>query len=251
METLEVLLLKLGFTDITADEISIPGSMRLEFQERCIELYEPGIFSDPELNLPGTTQLSRLCQIYSDLGISFTPDIILGNCTQSSSVTLLIALLTLLLPNSLQPSTIEPSISFLASNPLVFDPTLKLFPPTFPPKYPKSKSFIEELEATLEHWQQEYKRLATFHPEATVWETPTQDAVHRLRNNIIDFCDAIQKFRICYETEIQRYMGEGASKTDFSIGKWSKACVGSYEKLFELFMSIEHIWSSINILINS
>jgi hypothetical protein len=249
MEELQEILMTLGYFDTNINDCLLPCSYRLEFQEKLLERLEPGILSDPDLNLPGTTQLSRLNDIYTDLGIHSTPDIIQGNCPQSASVRLLIDLCTLIKPNNITIAQCQSYLNYIAENPCVFSNDVKLFPNTFPSKY-SNPSSVHELQQILEYWNQEYYRLNLHSRVSDDKTTPQTSDLISLKDSIEQFSTEIRSFRKNYELDIQKYIGEGV-EINRGIGKWSKDCAESYEKLRNLFVAIEDIWNSINSLTKS
>ncbi|OMJ75396.1 hypothetical protein SteCoe_25473 [Stentor coeruleus] len=250
MEALQDLMNNLGYEEIEINDIIVPGADRLSFQEQIIERIDPGILFDQELNLPGKTQLSRLLTIYTDYGIQTTIDIIQGTCQQSASINLIYTLLSLLQSNDNTMEELENHISYIANNPNIFLITMNLFPPTFPQKYPANANFLPDMMSILEYWKQEYKRLSLYSPEFQGKSLPNTADLKALRNSIEKFCKEVKEFRKNYEGCLREHMGEGVERNNLAIGKWSKACMSSYEKLQELFKNIESIWSSINILIS-
>lgn len=250
MEALQDLMNSLGYADIDINEVVVPGTNRLSFQEQILERIEPGILQDPELNLPGKTQLSRLLTIYTDYGIQTTIDIVQGTCQQSASINLIYALLNFLQSNNNTMEELENHISYISNNPNIFLTTMNLFPPTFPNKYPANANFLADMTSILEYWKQEYKRLSLYCPEFQGKSLPNTSDLKNLRNSIEKFCKEVKEFRKNYESCLREHMGEGVERNNLAIGKWSKACMSSYEKLQELFKNIESIWSSINIIIS-
>ena len=249
MENLQKTLALFGYT-VNINECILPGKFRIELQESLLEKLEPGILSDPELNLPGMNEVFRLSKIYADLGIFCTNDIITGSCHQSASVALLLDLTSLLVPNSLTLTQTETFISYISANSCIFNSEVKLFPMTFPSKYPASLNILQDLKQVLDYWTSEYNRLSLFYPDIEEKQIPQRKDLVGLKDKIEEFCKEIRIFRIKYENDIRQYMEEGL-ENNRSIGKWSRACIGSYEKLQTLFYSIEDIWSSINVLIKN
>ena len=151
MEELKKNLNCLGITEIDIVECLLPCSLRLEIQEKLLEIIEPNIISDPDLNLPGSNQVSRLGLIYLDLGIYSTPDIIIGNCSQTSSIDLLNAICSLCLPSSITLQQSESLIEYIAKNPKIFNNEVKIFPATFPQKYSSSGNILNDMQQILEY----------------------------------------------------------------------------------------------------
>ena len=251
MEELENALAALGCREISVNEAIIPCNARLQLQERLLERLEPGILTDADVNLPGTSQVSRLLTIYADLGIYCTPDVILGNCSQSMSLGLLLDLCHMLRTTDIPLGQCEFLISHISRNPTIFNCHIGLFPPTFPAKYPVSGNVMQDMEQILEYWEQEYERLKETWDleEGKEQRLPSTEELRLLRGGIEEFCKEIKRFRREYEESLREYLGE-PEEDNKGIGKWSRACISSYDKLQQLFQGIEEIWCSINILIN-
>lgn len=248
MEVLEQALEYFGLNKNLATEICLPTPGRIAFQEEILNKIEPNILNDPDLNLPGTTQLSRLQSIYNDLGIPTTPDIIQGLCPQSTSISHLLSLIALLNP-TLSTDSLESNMNFISNNPLIFEKTAKLFISTFPPKFSPSNNTSQELLMTLEYWKQELKRISVIFPKGGESELPENEVLKEYQRQIEGFFEEIRVFRQFYQENLQRFMTEGDESGE-GVGKWSRVCVKNYEKIEKMLESIEGIWSAINTLVN-
>jgi hypothetical protein len=248
MEVLEQALEYFGLDRNLAIEICLPTPGRLAFQEEILNRIEPGILNDPDLNLPGTTQLTRLQVIYNDLGIPANIDIIQGLCPQSTSISHLLSLVSLLNP-AVSIDSLESNMNFISNNPLIFEKTSKLFISTFPTKFSPSNNTSQELLMTLEFWKQELKRISIIFPKGGESELPENTALKEYQRQIEGFSEQIKVFRMFYQESLQRFMTEGDESGE-GIGKWSRVCVKNYEKIEKMLENIEGIWSAINTLVN-
>jgi hypothetical protein len=248
MEGLEILLKGFGFDIEDSLDIVLPTQKRIEFQEMVLEIFEPGILRDPDLNLPGVTQIARLTTIYSDLGIPSSSEIIQGTCPQSTSISHLISLLMLLTP-SFPLESLERNLNFISSNFSIFDKQTKLFLSNFPPKHSSSTSISQELQITLDYWSQEVKRVSSMAPKLQETDLPDQNLLKNYKNALENFIKSLKIFKKTYQEKIQMFMTEGVEKED-SIGKWSKVCVEEYEKIENMLKDVESIWESVNVLVN-
>lgn len=249
MEDLENFFISLGITNVNVREIMLPGVERISVQEKLLEIFEPGVLNDPDLNLPGTSQVSRLLNIYNDLGVPCSADIILGQCSQSLSINLLTNLCNLLRSPSVALNKSEELLTYIAKNPSIFQKDISLFPPTFPAKYNFNANILQDMRQIQEYWTQEYSRLESLNAgRESQSGLPTSEDITELKQAIEDFCKETRNFRKVYEETLQQHLGE-ASEDNKNIGKWAKSCMASYSKLQLLFQGIESIWSSINILI--
>jgi len=249
MEVLEEGLEYFGMDRNLATEICLPTLGRLVFQEEVLNRIESGVVNDPDLNLPGTTRISRLQTIFNDLGIPTTPDIIQGLCPQSTSISHLLSLISLLNP-ALPIDSLESNMCFISNNPLIFEKTAKLFISTFPPKFSASSNTSQELLMTLEYWKQELKRISLIFPKGGDSELPDNLVLKEYQQQIEGFSEEIRVFRKFYQESLQRFMTEGDESGE-GVGKWSRVCVKNYEKIEKMLGNIEGIWSAINTLVNS
>lgn len=248
MEILQVALEYFGLDKGLATEICLPTPGRLAFQEELLNQIEPGILDDPDLNLPGSTQLSRLQTIFTDMGIPSTPEIIQGLCPQSLSISHLLSLISLL--NSPLPlETLESNMNFISANPLIFEKTAKLFMSTFPPKFSQSSNTAQELSLTLDYWKQELKRISTIFPKGAESELPETTVLKEYQREISRFSEEVKSFRRFYQENLQKFMTEGDESGE-GIGKWSQVCVRNYEKIEKMLENVECVWSAINTLVN-
>lgn len=248
METLLELMRIFGLDDGIVTEIVLPTLKRLEFQEEIVEKIEPGVLSDPDLNLPGTSQVARLGLIFVDMGIPASSEVIIGTCAQSMSVSHLVALLVMLNP-ALPISILERNLNFICSNTTIFEKPSKLFLSSFPPKHSNPVNILQDLQINLDYWTQEYKRIVVLAPKVNDDGELTTDFVREYMKSIENFTGQVRKFSKSYKEVLQMHMTEGIDK-DECIGKWSQVCVEGYEKIEDMLKDVESIWSSINTLIS-
>jgi len=262
---LEDLLQALRYDEFeAAEELVTPGHKRTLVQEFLLELFEPGILNDPDFEFVRDNN-EKIYEITKQLGVCSNFEVVVGRVGYDASITHLIDLA--LLVTHKDTSTLQRSFQYMqhiaANTSKVFSQTLKIFPPTFPPKYEQTTStnIEKELKSALENWESECRSLKSRVSMLDIkgeYKPPSQKQLDKLQQEIQDFSQTVKQMRETYEHYFQsqlseRYYGVKLHEVEAvharyvqnlsGIGKKAQECLDLHKRFKGLLNNIESLWS--------
>jgi tetratricopeptide (TPR) repeat protein len=247
------------FERAEVEQFLAPGEARLMLQEWLVETYENGILTDPDINSPNYSRYQRLQFAYDVLGVHYDNlKAIQGLSGFESALSVLTQLCDLAMAAAEDFNedsvTAVRLINFISDNrSRVFDPVAKLFPPSFPPKFPGvQQDRINELQRTVEHWETSLEQLRDKAPDAAELAVdiyPTAVQLKDLDTALKAFSRALHDFRISYETSLQtelvaRHFNPASSSTrDLGLGSLSLSGLSAHSDIEQTLRQLEEVWS--------
>lgn len=252
LETLKVL----GYPYLNGDTCEaiqifiVPGQARLHLQQWLLDIFEPGIMIQPEIELPTHNIYQKLQNIYEHIGIAYeTTETIRGNAGHEACLRVLTELAEFALEATGQFDGVERAkglIGLIAQNTEeLFSCEVKIFPPTFPAKHSGSGGELQkELLSHISYWEGQLAhiraQLEMYSSECGLSVPPTATLIS-LRREIQQFSETMTEFKIEYE---DRFQGKMPVKNPVTgLGAASHKAVSVHIHLASLLEDIESIWS--------
>lgn len=262
------------FIQDSIQPFTINGEARLHLQEWLLELYEPDILNDPDINLPSLNLLQKIALTYDQIGVPYDSlKEIQGICSFEPSVDILLNLSEIVIFSRSEnditrhmnsedvTSALETSrklMNFITERrSRVFTTEVKLFPPTFPMKATNLKyDMIGYLEDMIETWRQDAEELRSQlssinkkYIESKQY-LPSNQLISKLKSHIHEFTLTVKEFKQVYEENICSELVEIAGlvpviEKPIGLGPVAEECYVKHKNILGLIHNLETVWDVI------
>jgi hypothetical protein len=265
------------FIQDSIQPFTINGEARLHLQEWLLNLYEPDILNDPDINLPSLNLLQKIALAYDQIGVPYDSyKDIQGICSYEPSIDILLNLSELVIfsraeNDSTSHMSSEESLNVLETSrrlinfvtdrrERVFTTEVKMFPPTFPMKSANIKhDMIGHLDKLIYSWKQDAEdlrnQISTINKKyiESKQYLPSNTLIQQLKTQISDFTITVKEFKRVYEETISHELVEkcGANQIGniiqepIGLGPVAEECYVKHKNVIELIHNLETVWEVI------